>query len=652
MNEATRETGAQLQLPVIEADTLPKYLQLGMQRWGDRVCMRHKNLGIWQRYTWKEVYEHIRAFTLGLMKLGLQRGETVAMVGDNEPELFWAEYASQAAGAKAVCLYPDMTAQEMQYILGHSDAVFFVGEDQEQIDKILEIRDRVPKIRKAIYWDPRGMWHYHDPFLMQFTEVQQLGRAYEKEEPGLFERSVAEGKGKDIAVLSYTSGTTGLPKGVILTNDYLVDNAFRLIMANRFRPFSMYLSYTSPAWAAEQFFIAAGLMVPVIFNFPEEPETILANIRELGAELLGFGPRQWESLASRVQARMLDAGPIRRLLYHAGMGVGMKMAAERTKGIQAGFFWRLLYPLADWLVLGALRDNLGLKKTYHATTGGAPTAPDVFLFFHAMGIKLRNGYGSTEMGMYTQHMGDSFDIESVGQWYQSHPDFGPPLEYRIDENGELLVRGGSGFGGYYKSPEASAEMIREGWFCTGDAVAIKENKNLVFLDRVKDLRKLSSGHPFPPQFIETRLRFSPFIKDAVILGDEKKECVAVLINIDAETVGRWAEKLGIAYTTFPDLSQRPEVYGLIQKEIERVNKVLEGPSRVKRFVNLPKELDPDEAELTRTRKLRRDFLEQRYGGLIQAIYEGKEAFETEVPVKYRDGRTGVVKMNTHINAIA
>jgi long-chain acyl-CoA synthetase len=639
--------------PPLEADTLPKYLELGKERWGNRVFMLTKKLGIWKRFTWNQVYEQVKAFSLGLMKLGLARGETVAAAGDNEVELYWTQYAVQAAGGRLVFIYPDMTVREAKYLIEDSQSVYVVAEDQEQVDKVLEIRDELPNLRKVIYWDPRGMWHYDDPILMEFGTCQELGKAYETEYPGLFDESIARGKGADIGVLSYTSGTTGLPKGVILTHNYLLDNAFRLIMANDFRPFSRYLSYISPAWATEQFFLAAGLVRPFVYYFPEEPETVLTNIREIGAEVLCFGPRQWESLASTVQARMLDGGPIRRLIYRAGMKVGARVSAERTEGVRSGLVWHLLHPLADLVVLMPLRDNLGLRYLYYALTGGAPAAPEVFRFFHSMGIKLRNAYGSTEMGLFTQHWGDSFDVESMGKWFESHPGFGPPLEWRIDTSGELLVRGASGFSGYFAKPDATAKAVKDGgWFCTGDAVKMRENGDLVFLDRASDLRTLSTGHPFPPQFIETRLRFSPFIKDAVVLGDHMKNFVSALINIDAETVGRWAERNGIAFTTFADLSQRPEVCRIIEQELRRVNNLLDEPGWIRRFVNLPKELDPDEAELTRTRKLRRDFIETKYGELIQALYHGDESFTYEVPVKYRDGRIGVFKSSTKINTVA
>jgi long-chain acyl-CoA synthetase len=640
------------ELPQVEADTIPKIFELNAKHYADRVFMTRKSLGIWQSYTWREVYDHVKYFCLGLINLGLKPEETVAIGGENEQQLFWAEYATLAARAKVACFYPDMTPPEIQYILENSDAVYFVGEDQEQVDKVLEVKDQLPRLRKIIYWDDRGMWQYDDPILMDFEEVQNKGKEYAEQHPDLFEKGIEEGKAEDMAVLSYTSGTTGLPKGVIITHKGLIDTAYRSLMHVPTKPFTRYLSYISPAWATEQMFgITIGLIAPMVINFPEEPETVVQNIRELGAEVLVFGPRQWEAFAAFVQARMLDAGPLRRLVYNTGMAVGLKVASARTEGKKISPIWKALYPLADLLVLRSLRDNLGLAKTYFAASGGAAMAPDVFRFFHAMGVNLRNGYGTTEMGLFTVHMGNKFNLETLGKWYTTHPEFGPPLEYKIDENGELLVRGASGFSGYYKKPDESEKAMAGGWYHTGDAVRMTEDGEMIYLDRVSDLRKLATGHPFPPQYIETRLRFSPYIKDVIILGDENKDFVSSMINIDAETIGRWAEKKGIAYSTFADLSQKAQVREIIQKEIEKVNRALDEQSRVKRFVNLPKELDPDEAELTRTRKLRRDFLEKRYQDIIGAIYGRKEELVAEVPVKYRDGRTAVVKNVTYINTV-
>jgi len=639
--------------PTVEADTLPKLLRLRVEQSPDQVFMRSKHLGIWQRFTWKEVYENIRAFGLGLLSLGLNRGETVAIAGENERELFWAEYASMAAGAKVVCLYPDMIPSELQYIMENSESVYLVGQDQEQVDKALEIKDQLPLLRKVIYWNSKGMWHYNDSFLMEFEEVQEEGRRHGQKNPDLFDASIGQGKIDDVAVLSYTSGTTGLPKGVIMTNATLLDVAYRIFMHDPIKPYTQYLSYISPAWSTEQLFgMTLGLVAPFVLNFPEAPETVQSNIRELGAEALVLGPRQWENLASIVQAYMLDAGPIRRLVYNLGMKVGEKIALKRTEGRKTSPLWYLAYPLADRLVLRAIRDNLGIKETYLALAGGTAMAPDVFRFFHSIGLKLRNAYGITEIGMLTQHQGNRFNLETMGNWYESHPAFGPPLEWKLGEKGELFVRGGAGFSGYYRDEEKTAEKLSDGWFHTGDAVHMNEDSELVFLDRVSDLRSLSSGYFFPPQFIETRLRFSPYIKDAIVIGDETMPFVSALINIDAEIVGLWAERKALAYSTFPDLSQLPEVCDLVRRAIVKVNGALEKQSRVIKFINLPKELDPDEAELTRSRKLRRDFIEDRYGELIRAVYGDQEEFVTEIPVKYRDGKTGMVKTATHIITVS
>lgn len=633
----------------IAVDTIPKCLRQGAGRWGDRVYMRQKDLGIWQRYSWNDVYDQVRAVSMGLMRLGLKRGESVAIIGENTPELFWADFGILCAGGKMVCLYPDMTPDEMLYILQHAEAVFLIAEDQEQVDKYLEIRGQSLDIRKVIYWDDRGMWQYADDVLMAFKDLQELGRRHHAEHPILFEENIDAGRASDIAMLSYTSGTTGVPKGVVLTHNYLLDNAYRVLRANSLKPFTQYLSYLSPAWVTEHFFMSIGLLLPFIYNFPEEPETVLSNIREIGAEALVFGPRQWESLAATVQFKMNAAGLLRRKIYAAGLKVGMKIARERTVRERAGWGWHLLHPLAERLVLGPIRDNLGLKKTYFALTGGAPAAPEIFNFFHALGVKLRNVYGSTEMGLYTQHMGDQFDPATMGRWYLAPKEIGPPLEWRIDDDGGLLIRGGSGFAGYYKEPEATRKAQKDGWFITGDAIRMLDNGELVFLDRVKDLKRLSTGHLFPPQYIEMRLRFSPYIKDAMAIGDENKDFVAAFVIIDAENVGQWAERANITYTSFADLSQKTEVCTLIQQEVDRLNRLLDKASQVKRFVNLFKELDPDEAELTRTRKLRRGLLEKRYKSLIDAIYAGLETFETEVTVRYRDGRQGVMKMFARIN---
>ncbi len=631
-------------------ETLPQLLLYQAKRFPDRTFHRKKDFGIWQRYSFQEVLENVKKFAMGLPQLGVVRGETVAIIGENEPELFWSEYAAQAIGCKVVCLYPDFTAPQMEYLLNHSDSVVVICEDQEQVDKVLELEGKLPKIHTVIYWDDRGMWKYTQPKLMKFEQVQDLGRKYIQENPEKFEQEVAIGKRDDIAVISYTSGTTGLPKGCLGTHKSFFDAAFRVAGAMPLKPFTRHLSYISPAWATEQMLgLSMGLLIPFMVNFPEEPETVRENIREIGTEAVTFTPRQWESLASIVESKMLDAGPIRRWFFRWGMAMGRKVNLAKLEGKTVHLSWHLLYRLAEKLVLYPLRDNLGLQNAYYAQSGGSGMAPDVFRFFHTMGVKLRNVFGTTEMGLFTFHQGDTYDLETVGKWMPVHPRLGPPLEYKISAEGELLVKGGSGFTGYYKNPEATTKKIVDGYYATGDAVYMTDKNEMVYLDRLEDMRKLSTGHSYPPQFIENRLRFSPFIKEVMTLGDETKPFVAAMINIDIGTVGPWAEQSVIAYTTFTDLSQNAQVRELIRAEIDKVNYFLPEGSKVKRFINLPKELDPDEDELTRSRKIRRGFLEQKYAEFISSMYVGKDKFEAMVPVKYQDGRTGVLKTVVYVN---
>lgn len=635
-----------------EAQTLPQALAARARQTPNLICERHKRFGIWREFTWAQVEEDVRDLALGLRSLGLQRGGVLLVVGENEPEHFWAEFAAHAVGAAVVSVYPDQSIDEIGYLVEDSGATVIVAQDQEQVDKALAIAPQAPGLKAIVYWDDSGLWSYRHPLLHSFKAVQRDGREMHAANPELYRREVEAGRGTDIAVLSYTSGTTGRPKGVILTHQYLFDNTARILSAIRFQPGCEYLTYIAPAWATEQFFgITLGLLLPMVVNFPEGPEQVLANIRELAVEVMLFSPRQWENLASVVQARLLDAGSIRRGFYDWGMAIGREVNVGHLEGRTPSLAARLLYPLADILVLKPLRDKLGLTRVSIALSGGSAMAPDVFRLFHSMGVHLRNIYGATEIGLLTVHQGQQYDLESVGHWMKNDPKFGPPLEWRISEEGELLIKGGSGFKGYYRKPDKTAESLDGEWYRTGDAVSLTERGELVFLERIKDLRQLRAGHSFPPQFIETRLRFSPFIKDLMTIGDEQRDYVAALINIDMEVVARWAEDRNIGFSTFTDLSQRPEVRELIRGEIARINVLLPAHARVLRFANFPKELDPDEGELTRTRKLRRSFLEERYAPLIEALYDGSEQVGLKVPVTYQDGRKGVLAATVMISDV-
>ncbi len=638
---------------VTQSETIPQVLLARATSTPDNLAERHKRLGIWREFTWADVLDRVRALALGLESKGLSAGDCVMMIGENEPEQFWAEYAVQSLGGKVLSVYPDQTSEELLYLAEDSQTRIFMAQDQEQVDKCIEIVGKYRGALAIVYWDGAGLWGYDHPLLDSFENVSEAGRQIHAKEPARFEEHVKRGRMDDTAVLSYTSGTTGKPKGVIISHRYLFDNCSRVMGAIDIAPGTEYLTYISPAWVTEQIFgLSIGLIAPMVVNFPEGPEEVLENIRELAVDALVFSPRQWENLASIVQARMLGAGKFRNALYNWGMKVGRGVYVERLEGREPSLAARLQLPFAEALVLHHLRDNLGLGKARNALSGGALMAPDVFRMFHAMGVKLRNVYGATEIGLLTAHVGESYQLETSGSWMQSNTSYGDPLEYRVSPDGELQVRGGSGFGGYYGKPEKTAEALTDdGWYATGDAVSMTEDGELVFFDRVKDMRRLANGHSYPPQFIETRLRYSPFIKDLMTLGDETRDFVSALINIDMEVLGRWAEENKISFSTYTDLSQKPEILELIKGEVARINALLPEGSRVARFANFPKELDPDEGELTRSRKLRRAFLEERYSTIIEAIYAGDDKADLEIAVTYQDGREGVLKATVHVSDV-
>ena len=638
---------------VTQSETLPQVLLARALSEPGGLAERHKRLGIWREFTWANVLERVRALALGLESKGLKAGDSVMMIGENEPEHFWAEYAVQSLGGKVLSVYPDQTAEEILYLAQDSQTRIFLAQDQEQVDKCLEVADEYDGAIAIVYWDGSGLWGYDHPLLDSFESVSDAGRQIHDSDSPRFEEHVKRGKAEDTALLSYTSGTTGKPKGVVISYRYLFDNCSRVMGAIDIAPGTEYLTYISPAWVTEQIFgLSIGLIAPMVVNFPEGPEDVLTNIRELAVDALVFSPRQWENLASIVQARMLGAGKVRNAMYDWGMKVGRAVHVERLEGRSPTLAARLQLPLAEALVLHHLRDNLGLGKARNALSGGALMAPDVFRMFHAMGVKLRNVYGATEIGLLTAHVGDSYQLETSGSWMPSNTAYGEPLEYRVSPEGELQVRGGSGFGGYHGKPDKSAEALTDdGWYETGDAVSMTDDGELLFFDRVKDMRRLANGHSYPPQFIETRLRYSPFIKDLMTLGDETRDFVSALINIDMEVLGRWAEENKISFSTYTDLSQKPEILDLIKGEVARINTLLPEGSRVARFANFPKELDPDEGELTRSRKLRRAFLEERYEKLVQAIYDGKAETDLEIAVTYQDGRQGVLKATVRVSDV-
>ncbi|MGD9549579.1 MAG: long-chain fatty acid--CoA ligase [Burkholderiaceae bacterium] len=633
--------------------TLPQTLLAHAQNHPQRLAQRVKRKGIWRTYTWGDVFERVRNIALGAAAQGLQRGETVVIIGENEPEHFWALFAAQALGAKTVSVYPDATPDELHYLSEDSEARFIFAQDQEQVDKALSVLDRLPDIRGIAYWDDAGMWSYRHPLLHSLDALSAEGARQHERQPQRFAREIADGQADDLALLTYTSGTTSKPKGVMISHRWLIDNALRMKSALPLQEGMEYLSYTPLAWVTEQLLgVTLGLITPLVVNFPEAPDQVLPNLRELAPHIVLFGPRQWENIAATIEARMLDAGWLARRVYRWGLRVGHDVHVARLEGRAAPLAARLLLPLAEALVLHPLRDQFGFIHSKIAVSGGTAMAPDVFRLFHAMGVGLRNIYGCSEFGLIAGHRGECYDLETVGPLLDVDPTFGEPLQARIADNGELQLRGGTGFLGYWHKPDKTAAILRDGWYLSGDAVRQTERGELVYLDRVEHLVKLASGHLYPPQFIETRLRFSPYIKDVMVLGDATRPWVGALINIDMAVTSRWAEERRIAFSTFTDLSQRPEVRELVREEIRRINQFLPEGSRVVRFANFPKELDPDEGELTRTRKLRREFLEVRYRALIEGLYAGAADIPCEIAVTYQDGRQGVLRATVVATDIA
>ena len=625
-------------------DTLPKLIKNNYEKWGDGAAMAMKNFGIWQRYTWQDYYERVKCFSLGLISLGLEPGDRVCIIGDNEPEWFWSEFATQAAGGVATGIFVDSIPSEVKYIAAHSDAKFAIVNDQEQTDKFLEIKDELPSLKKVIYWDPKGLRNYDDPIIISFAEVTKLGREYEKSHPGLFEQNVEKGKGEDIAFIYYTSGTTGLPKGAALSHKALIKTAKGFVSRYPLSQKDDLISNFPAAWVGDSFFATVPhLLTGARMNFAEEPETIAEDTREIGPHFTIYGPRQWESIVSDIQVKMIDANPLKRFCYGLFLPVGYKIADYGFEDKTPNLFWRALYWVAHGLLFRPLKDKLGLSNVRFAVTGSSVLALDTFRLIHAIGIELRQNYAGTEAGFISSHGKGEIKFESVGR-----PATG--TEVRETDDGELLIRSECMFDEYYKDPEKTRDALIGGWFHSGDAVHVNEEGHLIFLDRVKDMGELATGAKYAPQYIEGRLRFSPYIKDAMVIGGKDKDFVSAIVNIDFAMVGKWAEKNRVPYTTFVDLSQKKEVAGLVQKDLVRVNGYLPEGSRVKRFVLLHKEFDPDEAELTRTRKLRRGFMEERYKNLIDALYSDKEEVLVEAPVT-REGRTRVVTTAIKVRTI-
>jgi long-chain acyl-CoA synthetase len=632
----------------ITADlTLPKLLSRQCRKYGDKkVAMREKEFGIWRPITWADYLENVQRIALGLIELGLEPNDKVIMIGDNRPQALWAEMATMCAGGVGVWLFQDCLMDEVQYIVNHSDAKFYMAEGQEEVDKALAIRDKCPKLQKIIWDDPKGLRHYDDPMLMNLKDVMRLGRQKARKDPGFFDKMVERATGKDVCLLFYTSGTTALPKGALLTHYNMLTMGRNLMRVDPCTPEDDFVSYLPFAWIGEQMMaISCGLQVGFTINFPEEPETSQHNLREIGPHVMFAPPRLYEQMTRTVQVKHLDASWIKRKIYDVAMRIGYHVAELKFEKKPVPFYWKLLNRMADWACYSKIRDNLGLSKVRHAYTGGAAMGPDHFRFFHAIGVNLKQIYGQTEIaGISVVHRDDDVKFDTVGTPI-------PETEVRITETDEIISKSPSVFIGYYKMEEETAKTLKDGWLYSGDTGFVDKDGHLVVFDRSKDVMILNDGRKFSPQFLEARLKFSPYVRDALVIGHQRPYITAI-VCIDYNTAGKWAEDNGINYTSYPELSQIPQVYSLVERAIIELNRTLPEPAKVLKFANLYKEFDADDDELTRTRKIRRAFVENRYKDIIDALYTKADTVHMDTNITYEDGRVAQIKTDLRLHDVA
>jgi len=627
--------------------TIPKLFREKALMYGkDKVAMREKEFGIWRPITWQDYLENVKYLALGLISLGLEEGDKVSMIGDNRPEGLWAEMATLCARGVAVWLFQDCLMEEVKYIVDHSDTRFLFGEGQEEVDKAISIYDECPRLEKVIWDDPKGMRNYDQDYLISLKEVQELGRELDQKEPGLFDAMLDKGHGNEVALLFYTSGTTALPKGALLSHYNLLSMGNNLMSVDPCFDTDDFVSYLPFAWIGEQMMsISCGLQIGFTINFPEEPETANENIREIGPHVMFAPPRLYEQMTRTVQVKYLDASWTKRKVFELSTKIGYHVANLKFAKKPVPFYWKCLHWLAYVAMQEKLKDHLGLSRVRYAYSGGAAMGPDHFRFFHALGVNLKQIYGQTEIaGISVVHRDGDIKFDTVGV-----PITG--TEVKIAEDGEIISKSPSVFLGYYKNPEATKETLRDGWLYSGDRGFIDEDGHLVVFDRSKDVMTLRDGRPFSPQYLETRLKFSPYLRDSWVIGDGRDYVVAVTC-IDYTVVGKWADEKKLTYTSYPELSQKPEVYGLVQKQIEQANKDLPEVARVRKFINLYKEFDPDDDELTRTRKLRRAFVEERYEDIVDALYSEEDVVHIDTTITYEDGRKAHIKTDLHIRNIS
>ena len=629
-------------------DTFPKLLLEHARVRPERPAMREKDFGIWQSWSWREALSEVRAIAGGLASVGLRRGDRLAVVGDNRPHLYWSMIAAQALGAVPVPVYQDANAGEMHFVLDHAEVRFAVAEDQEQVDKLLEVKERLPRLERIVFDDPRGMRNYKQPALMSLASLEAAGRAHEAANPAFFEAEIAKGKGSDIASFYYTSGTTGQPKGVTLSYDNLILTAESAVEFEGLDDRDVALAYLPMAWVGDNVFsVAQAYCTGFCIACPESGATVMQDLREIGPTYFFAPPRIWENILTSVMIRMEDAGALKRRIFKLFMEHARKVGSRLLEGASVPLKDRLLYRLGALLVYGPLKNTLGMSRVRLAYTAGEAIGPDIFTFYRSLGINIKQLYGSTEASVFvTIQPNREIWPETVGK-----PVSG--VELKIAESGEVMFRSPGVFVEYYKNPDATAAAkTPDGWVRTGDAGYIDEHGHLKIIDRAADVGRLNDGTMFAPKYLENKLKFFPYIREAVAFG-HGRDYASVFVSIDMGAVGNWAERRRLAYTSYGELAGKPEVYELIKGNIEAVNRdlardpVLAG-SQVRRFLILRKELDADDGELTRTRKVRRRFIAEKYAPLVDALYSGRDECEIETEVSFEDGRKGTVRAKIRV----
>ncbi|HCH2611704.1 TPA: long-chain fatty acid--CoA ligase [Vibrio parahaemolyticus] len=610
---------------ITSLDTFPKVLQHNAKHWPEQVAMREKEFGIWREFTWQDYENRVKWMALSLQDLGIGEQDVIGLLGDNRPEWVWGELAAHAIKGYSLGIYQDSMHEEVAYLINYAKAKVVIAEDEEQCDKLLELGDEIPSVEYIIYCDPRGMRKYDDPRLIDVEQVYKKGQLIDKADPDKYLNMVAATKGSDLSILCTTSGTTSKPKLAQLHSGSFLDHCAAYLRADPRSPGDNYVSVLPLPWIMEQVYVVGQALISrQIVNFVEEQETMMSDLREIGPNFVLLAPRVWENIVADVSARMMDSTPFKQKMYKLGMSLANKALDQGKRS-----------KLAEWILLRALRDRLGFSNLSSAATGGAAMGPDTFRYLQAIGVPLKQLYGQTEMcGAYTVHQADDVDYDSVGVAF----DNADVKVINPDSNGvgEIIAKSTGMFTGYLNNQAAYDEDVQDGWMHTGDAGYFKDSGHLVVIDRLKDMSETSHGDRYSPQFIENKLKFSPFIAEAVVVG-KGRPWLSAIICIRYAIVAKWAEQKGIAFTNYTNLSSQPEVYQAIREEVLKVNESLPDAQKISKFILLYKELDADDGELTRTRKVRRGVVAEKYGDIIETIYSAAPTVDVDTVITYQDG---------------